>query len=69
MADLQKQINDAALTVGLEADAAANDLANLTGSNRLELLGALNVAAGNARANWVGMAAVCRQLGFTAEGL
>ena len=46
----------------LEAQGAANVWAGTTG---LDLLGALNTKAGNARGSWVGLIAVCNQLAGT----
>lgn len=46
----------------LEAQGAANAWAGTTG---LDLLGALNTKAGNARGSWVGLIAVCNQLAGT----
>lgn len=46
----------------LDAQAAANAWAGTTG---LDLLGALNTKAGNARGSWVGLVAVCNQLAGT----
>lgn len=66
---LQAALNAVAGTTGLEAQEAANRWAGLTGNSRLELVGALNVKAGNARANWKELAGVLEQLGFTQEGL
>ena len=46
----------------LDSQGAANVWAGTTG---LDLLGALNTKAGNARGSWVGLVQVCNQLAGT----
>lgn len=65
--DMLGTLNRLAGTVNAGARAAANKLAGLSGASSLEVVGALNVLAGNGAnpSKWRDMMAVCNQLAGT----